>query len=194
MNNSITTILFCFLISSIIYSQSAIILEKAQINYPVQEKFATLVFVPIETFSIDAKDHVEETKLNFDYYDVTKEQIKILCKSLFSEVKTESFQSDPNDTSSFTLSFGMEGSTTGELNSAFSDITTNLELTWKLASNKDSKILFREKITGAFTNNVGNLFNYKKNARKRMEGALTDAFLKSYTLLYTKISEIQKHE
>ncbi|MFZ1424836.1 MAG: hypothetical protein WAS55_13520 [Saprospiraceae bacterium] len=192
MKKSIVSAFFLLLTSGFINSQSAVILDKAQINFPVQDKLSAVVFIPIETFSIDAKDHLEETNWDFDYYNVTKEQIRILCRSLFLEAKFEAIQSDSSNASSFTLSFGMEGTTTGKISTAYSDVTTNLELTWKLASNKDSKILFREKITGSFTNKIGNLFNGKKNARKRMEGALNDAFLKSFTLLYTKIGEIQK--
>lgn len=178
-----------FLFSITTFCQT-IKIEPFTINYPSKEKIDISICAPFKSYSIEGMNTPDDMGWTYDYYDESLRQFNELFNNLFSSAKYAECASDSEQNPIYQLDCRLESISSGKVVTAFSKLSLEIIMTWKLTRINDGEVIFREKVTGLHKNKIGNAFSGKSNARERATKALEAAFLESQKMLTQKLKSL----
>lgn len=178
-----------FLFSITTFCQT-IKIEPFNINYPSKEKIDISICAPFKSYSIEGMNTPDDMGWTYDYYDESLRQFNELFNNLFSNSKYTDCNTDSEQKPIYQLDCRLESISSGKVVTAFSKLSLEIIMTWKLTRINDGEVIFREKVTGLHKNKIGNAFSGKSNARERATKALEAAFLESQKMLTQKLKSI----
>lgn len=185
----------CFIFFSCLQSitgfAQSIKVEPFTINYPTSTSFDASICAPYTEYSIEGMNTPDGMGFTYDYYDESLKQIKILLTSLLKATMPFQCEKESGEKAKYKLECRLESQSEGKVVTAFSKISLEISMTWKLTRIEDGEVMFREKSVGMHKNKIGNAFNGKSKARERATKALEMAFLESRKMLETKLIEIK---
>lgn len=182
--------LSCLILPSLSISQS-IKVQSFTINYPSNTRFDLSVCAPYTEYSVEGMNTPDGMGFTYDYYDEAMNQFKSLLTSLMKSGNPFDCTGAENNSPMYKLECRLESRSEGKVVTAFSSISLEITMTWKLTRLKDGEVIFREKAIGLHKNKIGNAFSGKANAKERATKALEMAFQESRKILEMKFGEIK---
>lgn len=183
-------ILFILFHSYEVFTQS-IKVEPFTINYTTNTSFDAPICAPYTEYSIEGMNTPDGMGFTYDYYDESLKQFKILLASLLKVSTPFQCENESGDKAKYKLECRLESQSEGKVVTAFSKISLEISMTWKLTRLEDGEVLFREKSVGMHKNKIGNAFSGKSKARERAAKALEMAFVESRKMLETKLIDFK---
>ncbi|MBK7303121.1 MAG: hypothetical protein IPI90_07655, partial [Saprospiraceae bacterium] len=165
-------------------------IEPFTINYPSKEKIDISICAPFKSYSIEGMNTPDDMGWTYDYYDESLRQYNELFNNLLSTSKYADCITESDQKPIYQLDCRLESISSGKVITAFSKLSLEIIMTWKLTRINDGEVIFREKVTGSHKNKIGNAFSGKSNAKERATKALEAAFLESKNMLTLRLKSL----
>ncbi|MBK7231265.1 MAG: hypothetical protein IPH93_03065 [Saprospiraceae bacterium] len=126
------------------------------ISYPSLGKVNLSVCAPYSEYSIEGMNTPDGMGFTYDYYDASLNQFKVLLSKILSEQEPFVCGATADNSKKYKLECRLESLSEGKVVTAFSKISLEITMTWKLTRIEDGEVLFRTKSVGMHKNKIGN--------------------------------------